>query len=129
MKYFKLAPEWITFYWWSVAILGMQWLADASTIFEPRMRPVRQFIGMAGRAATVVVMAWMLRVPTFLWLSDLGRENGKLDKIPEALNMALHLGFRVVIAITVGQLLWEIVKIFTRRSNSGLQNGSTQTAL
>ena len=129
MKYFKLAPEWITFYWWSVAILGAQWLADASTIFEPRMRPVRQFIGMAGRAATVVLVAWMLRVPTFLWLSDLGRESRKLEGIPQSLNMALHMGFRVMIAITVGQLLWEIVKMFTRKSSSGLPNGSTQTAL
>lgn len=129
MKYFKLAPEWLTFYWWFAGILAVQWLADASTLFEPRMRPFRQFIGMAGRAATAVLAFWMVKVPSFIWLSDLGRESGKLDGIPPALNLALHMAMRAMIAITVAQLLWEIVKMFTRRSNSGLLNGSTQTAL
>lgn len=129
MKYFKLAPEWLTFYWWSVAIMGAQWLADASTIFEPRMRRVRPYIGMAGRAGTAALAAWMLQVPQFLWLSDLGREQGKLNGIPASLNLALHMGMRVFIAIVVAQLLWEIVKMFTRRNSSGLQHGSTQAAL
>ena len=129
MKYFKLAPEWLTFYWWFAGILAVQWLADASTLVLPSIRPARQWIGMAGRAATAVLAFWMLKVPTFLWLTDLGRENGKLDGIPPALNLALHMAMRAMIAITVAQLLWEIVKKFTRRSNSGLLDGSTQTAL
>jgi hypothetical protein len=129
MKYFRLAPEWLTFYWIFAAILFVQWLSEAICLAEPRMRSVRPFIGMAGRAATAALAAWMVKVPTFIWLSDLGRDSGKDSAIPQSLNMALHMAFRVMIVITLVQLVWEIVKMFTRRSYSGLASGSTQSAL
>jgi hypothetical protein len=129
MKYFRLAPEWLTFYWIFAAILFVQWLSEAICLAEPRMRSVRPFIGMAGRGATAALAAWMVKVPTFIWLSDLGRDSGKDSAIPQSLNMALHMAFRVMIVITLVQLVWEIVKMFTRRSYSGLASGSTQSAL
>src|SRR3569832_448970 len=55
MKYFMLAPEWLTLYWWFAGILAVQGLADASTLVLPSMRPARRWIGMAGRAATAAL--------------------------------------------------------------------------
>jgi hypothetical protein len=129
MKYFKLAPEWLTFYWIFVAILSVQWLSDAVTLVAPAWRQYRPYVGMLGRAATAALAAWMLKVPTLLWQSDLGREAGKDPAIPQSLNMALHMAFKVMVVVTIGQLLWELMKMVLRKGNSGLQSGSTQTAL
>jgi hypothetical protein len=129
MKYFRLAPEWLTFYWVFVAILSMQWLSDAVTLAAPAWRRYRPYVGMLGRAATAVLASWMLQVPTFIWLSDLGREAGKDPNIPSSLNMALHMAFKVMILITIVQLLVEIIRMVQRKVFSGLRSGSTQTAL
>jgi hypothetical protein len=129
MKYFRLAPEWLTFYWVFAAILSVQWLSDAVTLAAPAWRRYRPFVGMLGRAATAALASWMLKVPTFIRLSDLGREAGKDANIPLSLNMALHMAFKVMVIITIVQLAWEIVKMITRRSSPGVQSSSTQNAL
>ena len=129
MKYFKLAPEWLTVYWVFVAIVSVQWLSDALTLVEPSWRRYRPFVGMAGRLATAVLGLWLLKVPTYIWLSDLGREAGRPEALVQGINTGLHIGIKVTVLFTFAQLIWEGAKMFMKKNNSGLLSGSTQSAL
>jgi hypothetical protein len=129
MKYFKLAPEWLTVYWVFIAIVSMQWLSDALTLVAPSWRRYRPFVGMAGRLATAVLGIWLLKVPTYIWLSDLGREAGRPETLVQGINTGLHVGIKFTVLFTFAQLIWECAKMFMRKNNSGLSSGSTQSAL
>jgi hypothetical protein len=129
MKYFRLAPEWLTVYWVFIAIVSVQWLSDALTLVEPSWRRYRPFVGMLGRAATAVLGIWLLKVPTYIWLSDLGREAGRPESLVQGINTGLHIGIKFTVLFTFAQLIWEGAKMFKRKNNSGLLSGSTQSAL
>jgi hypothetical protein len=129
LKYFKLAPECLTFYWATVALMSVQWLAEVGTIVELRLRPYREVLGMTGRVAGAVVAGWLLRVPNLIWLSDLGREAGRSESLLQGINTGLHIGLKFIVLITLVQVTWEAMKMILRRSNSARMSGSTQRAL
>jgi hypothetical protein len=129
MKYFRLAPEWLTVYWGFIAIASVQWLSDALTLVEPSWRRYRPFVGMAGRAATAVLGIWMMKVPTYIWLSDLGREAGRPEALVQGINNGLHIGIKFMVLFTFAQLIWEAAKMFMRKNNSRMLSGSTESAL
>ena len=111
LRFVAPVPEWVTFYWIFLLLLFIQWLMEVGTIFVPRFRRVRPVLGMIARAAIAVLFAFAVRLPAFVMLTDAAHAPHDAHSIVDALNMALHLGLKAVIAVIAIKL---VVDIFRR---------------
>lgn len=120
----SLVAGWKTFYWVFLLLLFLQWLITLGTIFLPRLRRVRPVLGMIGRAAVATVFALATRLPTFVLLSDPGTASHDARALVDALNTAVPLGLKVVVAVLIVQLLLDIFRMLRApRPTSGYSSG------
>lgn len=119
LRYVAPVPGWETFYWIFLLLLFLQWLIEAATIFVPRLRAVRPALGMLGRAAIALLFAFALRLPAFVVLTDAGRASRDAHALVDALNTALPLGLKVVVAVLVVTLLIELFRMIRTPRQAG----------
>ena len=125
LTYVTLAPQWTTFYWAFMGILFVQWLAELAGLVLPRLRPLRPVLGILGRVATAVLFGLMTRVPVYLWLNDAGHAAHRPTELVDALNTALRIGLRAMVAIFVVTLIVDLARkaVFSHAQGSSVDAG------
>ena len=113
---FQLAPVWIQFYWWMVALNVMQlaWRSvDLGRGTWQRRRVTEQ---MAMGAFGLIPLGILLAVPehAYVALKHPALDQAQYGAAMASINQAIHWGFQVVFVIVVLQLAWEIAQMYLK---------------
>ncbi len=107
---FQLAPVWMQFYWWVVAMNIVQLLWRFVNLFSGAWQNPHPALQIFIKAIGIIPLVVLLTAPGQVFVSlkhpalDQARYGGVLD----ITNQSIHRGFLCVLAIVILQLAWEI---------------------
>jgi hypothetical protein len=117
---FGLTPEWHIFYWQIISLLAVQLVLKTVMVFLHGVDGWRMGLDMVVHVIGILIIAVMVQARTYMVP---GTSVGAMSmKDLAALNMAINLGFKVVLVISVLKLLWDIWKMISssRAGQKGL---------
>jgi len=108
---FGLTPEWHIFYWQIISLLAVQLVLKTVMVFLHGFEGWRKGLDMVVHVIGILIIAVMVQARTYMVP---GTSIGAMSmKDLAALNMAINLGFKVVLVISVLKLLWDIWKMIS----------------
>lgn len=110
LKTLRPAPVWYTAYSVAIVFVSIQLVMKFIAIFSPKVRGWRIAIDLVTKASAIGIMAIFVRTHEYLLLGT-GDDAAKFQEVVRAINLAMSVGFRVVIVILSIQLVWEIGKL------------------
>jgi hypothetical protein len=109
MMPFGLTPEWHIFYWQIIGLMLVQLVLKTVMLFLQSARQWRKGVDIAVHVMGILIITVMVQARSYFVP---GTTIGAMSmKDLAALNSAINLGFKVVLAISVGKLLWDIWKM------------------
>ena len=110
---FQLAPVWIQFYWWMVAlnVLQLAWRSvDLGRGTWQRQGTVER---MVIKVIGMIPLVLLLLVPehAYVTLKHPALDQAQYGASLASINQSIHWGFQVVFVIVVLQLAWDIAQI------------------
>ena len=116
---FGLTPEWHIFYWQIISLLALQLVVKTVMVSLHGVEGWRKGFDIVVQVIGILIIAVMVQARTYMVP---GTSVGAMSmKDLTTLNTAINLGFKVVLAISVVKLLWDIWKMIvsTRSGQKG----------
>jgi hypothetical protein len=108
---FGLTSEWHIFYWQIIVLMLVQLVLKTVMLFLHGARRWRKGVDIFVHVVGILIITVMVQARSYFVP---GTTIGAMSlKDLAALNSAINLGFRIVLAITVVKLLWDIWKMVT----------------
>jgi hypothetical protein len=110
---FQLAPVWVTFYWWVVALNVLQLGWRSMNLYRGSWRGPRRAETTAMSVLGLIPLGMLLTVPdhVFVLLKHPALDQAQYGANLATINHAIMWGAEVVCVITVLSLVWEIGRI------------------
>ncbi len=106
---FGLSPEWHIFYWQIIGLMLVQLVLKTVMLFLQSARQWRKGVDIAVHVMGILILTVMVQARSYFVP---GSTAGAMSlKDLASINSAINLGFKVVLAITVVKLLWDIWKM------------------
>jgi hypothetical protein len=118
---FQLAPVWIQFYWWVVALNVLQLAWRSVDLWRGTWQRRRVAEQMAMSAFGLIPLGILLAIPehAYVALKHPALDQAQYGAAMATINQSIHWGLQVVFVIVVLQLAWEIarmiLKVYRRR--------------
>lgn len=103
---FGLSPEWHIFYWQIIGLMVVQLVLKAVMLFLHGARSWRKGVDIVVHVMGILILVVMVQARTYFVPGTSGV--GMPMKDLAAINTSINLGFKVVLAISVLKLLWDI---------------------
>jgi hypothetical protein len=111
MMPFGLTPEWHIFYWQIIALMVVQLVLKTVMLFLHGARRWRKGVDIVVQVMGILIITVMVQARSYFVP---GTTTGALSMHDLAsINSAINLGFKVVLAISVVKLLWDIWKMIS----------------
>ena len=119
---FGLTPEWHIFYWQIIGLMVVQLVLKAVMLFLHEARRWRKGVDMVVQVMGILIVVVMVQARSYFVP---GTTAGALSMHDlAALNSAINLGFKVVLAISVVKLLLDVWKMITE-DHAAMKAGCT----
>ncbi len=106
---FGLTPEWHIFYWQIIALMGVQLVLKMVMLFLYGARRWRKVVDLVVQGVGILIITIMIQARSYFVPGPTAGPMSLKDLV--AINTAINLGFKVVFAITLMKLLWDIWKM------------------
>ncbi len=116
---FGLTPEWHIFYWQIISLMLVQLVLKTVMLFLQEARRWRKGVDIFVHVVGILIITIMVQARSYFVP---GTTVGAMSlKDLAAINSAINLGFKVVLAISVLKLLWDIWQLIVH--NDAKDNG------
>jgi hypothetical protein len=121
---FGLTPEWHIFYWQIVALMAVQLILKASILFVDGASPWCKGVDIVVQAVGALAIGVMVQARSY-FVPAASSTRMSLQNLA-SLNASLNLAFKLVLAICVVKLLWDVWQLIV---SSNLQQKSRVVVL
>lgn len=109
---FRLAPIWLTFYWWVVGINVMQLAWNCFNLVRGGWQQPDRVKNMAIKAFNLIPFVWLASIPghVYVLLRHPAIDELRYGQTLDGVNRGIHLALLVLCAIIAIQLAWDIAQ-------------------
>lgn len=110
---FQLAPVWIQFYWWIVGLNLAQLCWRSEELLRGTWQKPRPVVTMAMKAVGLIPLVLLLTVHDhiFVLLGHPALDQARYGATVDTINKSIFWSFAVIFAISVAQLIWDLVQL------------------
>lgn len=107
------APVWHTVFEIAIVFVSIQIVVKSIALFSPKARMWRFAVDLVTKGSAIAIIAYLLRVKEYVVPGP--SADADMQKVSESLNLAMSMGWKVVMVILCLQLAWEIGKLLFPR--------------
>jgi hypothetical protein len=101
------APVWQTVFEIAIVLTSIQIVVKSAALFSPKVRGWRIAVDLITKASAIGVLAYLVRFKEFV-VPGPNSNLAEMQKLADALNTAMTIGWKVVLVILSIQLVWAI---------------------
>jgi hypothetical protein len=98
---------WHTVFEIAIILTSIQIVVKSAALFSPKVRGWRIAMDLLTKASAIGVLAYLVRFKEYI-LPGPGADLAEMQKLADGLNVAMSIGWKVVLVILSIQLVWAI---------------------
>lgn len=107
------APVWHTVFEIAIVFVSIQIVVKSIALFSPKARMWRLAVDLITKGSAIAIIGFLLRVKDYVVPGP--NADAEMQKVAESLNLAMSIGWKVVMVILCLQLAWEVGRILFPR--------------